>query len=199
MRIFRSCSSRLPSLIRLSRWRSSRRRSRTRKRWRSRCNDCRRKIPPSRFTRTKTPARRSSPEWANCIWRSFATACCASSKWTRNAGKPQIAYRETITAPADGEGKLIKQSGGRGQYGHVIIKTQPNERGKGITIENKVVGGNIPKEYIPACKKGHRRSDAQRRGRRLPGDRRHTSTSSTAHITTSTRTKWRSSWRRFSR
>ncbi len=71
-----------------------------------------------------------------------------------NAGKPQIAYRETITAPADGEGKLIKQSGGRGQYGHVIIKTRPNERGKGITIENKVVGGNIPKEYIPACKKG---------------------------------------------
>lgn len=71
-----------------------------------------------------------------------------------NAGKPQIAYRETITAPADGEGKLIKQSGGRGQYGHVIIKTQPNERGKGITVENKVVGGNIPKEYIPAVKKG---------------------------------------------
>jgi elongation factor G len=71
-----------------------------------------------------------------------------------NAGKPQIAYRETITANADGEGKLIKQSGGRGQYGHVIIKVQPNERGKGITIENKVVGGNIPKEYIPACKKG---------------------------------------------
>jgi translation elongation factor EF-G len=50
-----------------------------------------------------------------------------------NAGKPQIAYRETITTPADGEGKLIKQSGGRGQYGHVIIKTHPNERGKGIT------------------------------------------------------------------
>jgi elongation factor G len=71
-----------------------------------------------------------------------------------NAGKPQIAYRETITSPADGEGKLIKQSGGRGQYGHVIIKVHPNERGKGITVENKVVGGNIPKEYIPACKKG---------------------------------------------
>jgi elongation factor G len=71
-----------------------------------------------------------------------------------NAGKPQIAYRETITVPADGEGKLIKQSGGRGQYGHVIVKTHPNERGKGITIENKVIGGNIPKEYIPACRKG---------------------------------------------
>ena len=71
-----------------------------------------------------------------------------------NAGKPQIAYKETILVPADGEGKLIKQSGGRGQYGHVIIKIAPNARGKGITIENKVVGGNIPKEYIPACVKG---------------------------------------------
>jgi len=71
-----------------------------------------------------------------------------------NAGKPQIAYKETILVPADGEGKLVKQSGGRGQYGHVIIKLAPNQRGKGITIENKVVGGNIPKEFIPACIKG---------------------------------------------
>ncbi|MGI8601898.1 MAG: elongation factor G [Verrucomicrobiales bacterium] len=68
-----------------------------------------------------------------------------------NAGKPQIAYRETITQPADGEGKLIKQSGGRGQYGHVILKVTPNEKGKGLTIENKVVGGTIPKEYINPC------------------------------------------------
>ncbi|MEA3186879.1 MAG: elongation factor [Chthoniobacter sp.] len=71
-----------------------------------------------------------------------------------NAGKPQIAYRETITAPSTGEGKLIKQSGGRGQYGHVIVNIRPAERGKGLTIENKVVGGNIPKEYIAPCKKG---------------------------------------------
>ena len=70
------------------------------------------------------------------------------------SGKPQIAYRETITGSATGEGKLIKQSGGRGQYGHVIVKFAPNERGKGVIIENKVVGGTIPKEYIPACNKG---------------------------------------------
>jgi elongation factor G len=67
-----------------------------------------------------------------------------------NAGAPQIAYRETFTAPADGEGKFIRQSGGRGQYGHACIKVQPNERGKGIEIENAIVGGSIPKEYIPA-------------------------------------------------
>jgi elongation factor G len=71
-----------------------------------------------------------------------------------NAGKPQIAYRETITAPATGEGKLIKQSGGRGQYGHVVVNVRPGERGKGLIIENKVVGGAIPKEYIAPCKKG---------------------------------------------
>jgi elongation factor G len=71
-----------------------------------------------------------------------------------NSGKPQIAYRETLTARATGEGKLIKQSGGRGQYGHVVVNVMPNERGKGLTIENKVVGGAIPKDYIPAVKKG---------------------------------------------
>ncbi len=71
-----------------------------------------------------------------------------------NAGKPQIAYRETITKAATGEGKLIKQSGGRGQYGHVIVDVRPGERGKGLVVENKVVGGTIPKDYIPACKKG---------------------------------------------
>jgi elongation factor G len=67
-----------------------------------------------------------------------------------SAGAPQIAYRETITKSAEGEGKFIRQSGGRGQYGHALVTVQPNPRGKGIEIENKIVGGAIPKEYIPA-------------------------------------------------
>jgi len=67
-----------------------------------------------------------------------------------NAGAPQIAYRETITKAADGEGKFIRQSGGRGQYGHACIKISPNERGKGVEIKNEIVGGAIPKEYVPA-------------------------------------------------
>jgi elongation factor G len=71
-----------------------------------------------------------------------------------NAGKPQIAYRETITASAHGVGKLIKQSGGRGQYGHVEVDVRPGTRGNGLTVENKIVGGVIPREYIPAVKKG---------------------------------------------
>jgi elongation factor G len=71
-----------------------------------------------------------------------------------NAGKPQIAYRETCTKAAHGVGKLIKQSGGRGQYGHVEVDIRPAERGKGHVVENKIVGGTIPKDYIPAVKKG---------------------------------------------
>jgi elongation factor G len=71
-------------------------------------------------------------------------------KVSANAGAPQIAYRETVTKAADGEGKFIRQSGGRGQYGHACITLAPNARGKGVEIENKIVGGAIPKEYIPA-------------------------------------------------
>ncbi|MGH7976672.1 MAG: elongation factor G, partial [Limisphaerales bacterium] len=67
-----------------------------------------------------------------------------------NTGAPQIAYRETITKDADGEGKFIRQSGGRGQYGHACIKVMPNEKGKGVEVVNEIVGGTIPKEYIPA-------------------------------------------------
>jgi elongation factor G len=67
-----------------------------------------------------------------------------------STGAPQIAYRETITGSAEGEGKFIRQSGGRGQYGHACIKLAPNEKGKGVEILNKIVGGAIPREYVPA-------------------------------------------------
>lgn len=71
-----------------------------------------------------------------------------------NQGKLQVAYKETIQKPVEAEGKFIKQSGGRGQYGHVWFKFEPLERGKGIEFENKVVGGTIPREFIPGAKKG---------------------------------------------
>jgi len=64
------------------------------------------------------------------------------------AGKPQIAYRETITSSSDGVGKFVRQSGGRGQYGHAVIQIESLEKGKGIELENKIVGGAIPKEFI---------------------------------------------------
>ena len=69
-------------------------------------------------------------------------------------GRLQVAYKETIQKPVNVEGKFIKQSGGRGQYGHVWIKFEPLERGEGFEFENKVVGGTIPREFIPAVKKG---------------------------------------------
>ncbi len=73
-----------------------------------------------------------------------------------DAGAPQIAYRETITKAADGEGKFIRQSGGRGQYGHACVKVEPNEKGKGVEVLNEIVGGAIPREYVPAVENGIR-------------------------------------------
>ena len=73
-----------------------------------------------------------------------------------NVGKPQIAYKETIRSKVTSEGKYIKQSGGRGQYGHCIIELEPLEEGAGYVFEDKTVGGSIPKEYIPAIDKGIR-------------------------------------------
>ena len=71
-----------------------------------------------------------------------------------NCGAPQIAYREAITAEAEGEGKFIKQTGGRGQYGHAVVRIAPRARGEGVEILNKIVGGVIPREYISSVTKG---------------------------------------------
>ena len=71
-----------------------------------------------------------------------------------NVGDPQVAYRETIAKSVDCEGKFIKQTGGRGQYGHVCLKIEPTERGSGYLFVNEIVGGVVPKEYIPAIDKG---------------------------------------------
>lgn len=71
-----------------------------------------------------------------------------------NVGKPQVSYKETITAPSSTQTKYVKQSGGRGQYAHVELEIEPNETGKGNEVLNKIVGGVIPKEYIPAVIKG---------------------------------------------
>ena len=72
------------------------------------------------------------------------------------SGQPQVSYRETILKKANADSKFVRQSGGRGQYGHVIMDVTPMERGHGVTIENKVVGGNIPKEYIKPIEQGIR-------------------------------------------
>jgi elongation factor G len=79
-----------------------------------------------------------------------------------NVGAPQVAYRETITKAVEAEGKYVKQSGGRGMFGHVWVKLEPLEAGSGYEFENKIIGGVVPKEYIPSVEKGIR--DAMSRG-----------------------------------
>jgi elongation factor G len=71
-----------------------------------------------------------------------------------NVGKPQVAYRETIRRKGEAQGKFVRQTGGRGQYGDVYIEVEPNEAGGGFLFENKVVGGAVPREYVPAVEKG---------------------------------------------
>ncbi|MEI3005685.1 MAG: elongation factor G [Victivallales bacterium] len=78
------------------------------------------------------------------------------------SGQPQVSYRETILKKANADSKFVRQSGGRGQYGHVIMDVTPMERGHGVTIENKVVGGNIPKEVHQADRAGNQRSCSDR-------------------------------------
>ncbi len=73
-----------------------------------------------------------------------------------NTGAPQVAYREAITGPGDANSKFVRQTGGHGQYGHVIISIAPGEPGSGVVVENKVVGGNIPKEFIKPIESGIR-------------------------------------------
>ncbi|SDN13501.1 elongation factor G [Sediminibacillus halophilus] len=75
-----------------------------------------------------------------------------------NVGAPQVAYRETFRASAEVEGKFVRQSGGRGQYGHVWVKFEPNEEGAGFEFENKIVGGTVPREYIPSVEAGIKES-----------------------------------------
>jgi len=71
-----------------------------------------------------------------------------------NVGKPQVAYRETIRKKGEAQGKFVRQTGGRGQYGDVYIEVEPNEPGGGFVFENKIIGGAVPKEYVPAVEKG---------------------------------------------
>jgi elongation factor G len=78
--------------------------------------------------------------------REFSVEC--------NVGKPQVAYRETIRSTVEVEGKFVRQSGGRGQYGHVWLKMEPLPEGEGFEFVNEIVGGAVPKEFIPAVEKG---------------------------------------------
>ena len=89
-----------------------------------------------------------------------------------NVGKPQVAYRETIRGTIESEGKFVRQSGGRGQYGHVWLKLEPNEQGKGYEFVNGIVGGTVPQRVHSGRRQGHQRGRRDGRDRGLSGRRR---------------------------
>ena len=82
------------------------------------------------------------------------TACVANFKVEANIGKPQVAYRETITQEVESEGKYVRQTGGRGQYGHVWLRIKPMPAGSGFVFEDAIVGGTVPKEFIKPAQQG---------------------------------------------
>src|SRR6185503_14922577 len=77
-------------------------------------------------------------------------------KVAANVGRPQVSYRETVRREANGNGRFVRQTGGKGQYGHVILKLEPNEKGAGYEFVDKIVGGTIPREYMRAVEQGIR-------------------------------------------
>ena len=93
-------------------------------------------------------------------------------KVAANIGKPQVSYRETIRRAAEGNGRFVRQTGGKGQYGHAIIKLEPQEKGAGYEFVDKIVGGTIPREYIKSVDAGHPRGARDGHLRRVPGRRR---------------------------
>ena len=112
------------------------------------------KILHSVLKQTLKLAKLLSLGWVNFTWTSLLTVCVANLKVEANVGAPQVSYRETFRASTQAEGKFVRQSGGKGQYGHVWIEFTPNEEGKGFEFENAIVGGVVPREYIPAVEKG---------------------------------------------
>ena len=163
----RSRSSRSRSRCRSSPSRSSRRPRPTRKRWAWRSPSWRRKIPPSRFTPIPIAARPSSAAWASLHLEIIVDRMMREYKVEANVGKPQVAYRETIRKQSEAEGKYIRQTGGRGQYGHAKIRLEPNEPGKGYEFVNEIIGGTVPEGIHQADRSGHAGSDGRRRSRRL--------------------------------
>ena len=128
--------------------------------------------PTFRVESTRKPARQSSQVWANFTWRSWLTACVASSGVEANVGKPQVAYRETIKRTVEKHDYTHKkQTGGSGQFAKVQIKLEPAEveGDKIYEFVDGVTGGRVPREYIPSVDAGMQGRYAVRCACWLPG------------------------------
>ncbi len=96
----------------------------------------------------KIPVKLLLVVWARLHLEIIVDRMLREFKVGANVGRPQVSYKETITKKVEAEGKFVRQSGGRGQYGHVVVEIEPNEVGKGFEFVDNIVGGVIPKEYI---------------------------------------------------
>ena len=148
------------------------------------------KIQLSASSQTKKRARRSSPEWASSTWRSSATVCSANSASKPTSVNPKLLTKRRSLSPGKNETKYVKQSGGRGQYAHVVIEIEPNEKGKGNEVVSKIVGGVIPKEFIPPTIKGIKKA-WQQAFSQVTASSTSKSQSSTVLTTKSTQARWR--------
>ena len=148
-------------------WRSSRRPRPTRRRWAWRCSASRKEDPSFRVHTDQESGQTIISGMGELHLEIIVDRMKREFKVEANVGKPQVAYRETIRATVESEGKFIRQSGGRGQYGHVWLKIEPNQRGKGYEFVNGVVGGSVPREYVAGGRQGHQGSRGDRRHRRL--------------------------------
>ena len=113
-------------------------------------------------------------------------------KVAANIGKPQVSYRETIRRAAEGNGRFVRQTGGKGQYGHAVIKLEPQEKGAGYEFVDKIVGGTIPREYIKSVDAGIREALETGIYAGFPVVDVKVDAASTGRTTTSTRRRWRS-------
>ncbi len=143
----------------------------TRRRWASRSIAWRRRIRPSASAPIRKPARPSSRAWASSISRSSSTACGASSRSRPMSARRRSPIARSITKKIEWDYTHKKQTGGSGQYAKVKIRFEPGEPGSGFVFENDVVGGSVPKEYIPGVEKGLTNAKETGVHRRLPGHR----------------------------
>ena len=134
--------------------RSSRKRKPTRTKWASRCQNLAEEDPTFRAHTDEETGQTIIAGMGELHLEIIVDRMLREFKVETNVGKPQVAYRETFRTSAQVEGKFVRQSGGRGQYGHVWIEFEPLEAGSGFEFENKIVGGVVPKEYIPAVQAG---------------------------------------------